>query len=54
MQEINITIALTFTTCTYLSLQFCDNDVRAAETPDQRKQERTLEDSIQSSQTLIC
>lgn len=52
VQEMDINIALTFTTCTYLSLQFCNNDVRAAESPDQRKQERTPEVSIYSELNL--
>lgn len=52
VQEMDINIALTVTTCTYLSLQFCNNDVRAAESPDQRKQERTPEVSIYSELNL--
>lgn len=52
MQGMDINIGLTFTTCTYLSLQFCDNNVRAAEAPDQRKQERTQEVSIYSELNL--
>ena len=37
------TAAPTFPTCTTSSLQFCDNDFRVAETPDQRKQKSTPE-----------
>ncbi|TKS80808.1 hypothetical protein D9C73_014912 [Collichthys lucidus] len=51
-KEINITIAPTFTTCTTLSLQLCDNDVRVTETPDQGKQERTPEISRYSEHNL--
>lgn len=51
-KEMNTTIAPTFTTCTTLSLQFCDNDVRVAETPDQRKRKSTPEISSYSEQNL--
>lgn len=51
-EKMNITIAPTFTTWATLSLQFCDNDVRVAETPDQMKQESTPEISRYSEQNL--